>query len=94
MHLHGVKDLQKGEFLIIRKIEVDETGSGLYFYGEIPHRWPGMFLHTKMFKKKKVDFQKIVSGIKTQEQLESLLDKTIYPCFVKGKCVGYKMETC
>jgi len=91
--LYNVRDLQKDEFLIIRKIEVDDTGSGLHFYGEIPQRYAAMCFFTKMkFKKKKVDFQKVISETKTQEQLESLLNKTVYPCFVKGKCVGYKME--
>ena len=94
MQLYQLQDLKKGEFLCIKRIKIYESefGSDLCFYGEIPHRYAAIMLFTKFKKKKKIDLAKAALEIKTQEQLEGLLNKIVYPCFVEDKCVGYKLE--
>ena len=77
----------------LRRIEHD--GEFFHFYGSITTRdFPGCHIVTFDYapKRKKEDFRKAVSEVKTQEDLESLLGSTIYPCFVDGKCVGYKFR--
>lgn len=90
--MYSVRDLKAGEFLIIRKIEVDDTGSGLYFFGDIPNRYASYYARYSFKNKKLLDFEKFLSEVKTQEQLECMLDKVVHPCFVDGECVGYKIE--
>lgn len=93
MRLYSLQDLKKGEFLIIKKIEVNETKDGFYFYGEIPQRLACNWIFSKdKHKKKRVDFAKVVAEVENQEQIEDLLNKTVYPCFVGDKCVAYKFE--